>query len=305
MTTGTARVTVPVLIDMKARGEAISVVTAYDASFARMFEEAGIDVLLVGDSLGMVIQGHETTLPVTLDEIIYHCRAVTRVTERAHIVGDMPFMSYHTSVEQAVHSAGRLVKEGGVHAVKLEGGRQYIDAVRAIIAAGIPVMGHVGLLPQYVHAMGGFRVQGKTVQAQEMILEEALLLAAAGAYAIVIEGVPPSVAATITNTVPVPTIGIGAGVECDGQVLVAYDLLGLTANLRPKFVKRYDEWYARGVDATRTYIREVRAKTFPGPEHTFAEAKALPPSKGKRAGTRAKPTTQPKRRTGYGPSDSK
>lgn len=269
----TARVTVPLLRARKGRDK-IVMVTAYDATFARMLEEGGADVLLVGDSLGMVVQGHDTTLPVTLDEMVYHCRAVSRGARIAHIVGDMPFMSYQTSPHAAVESAGKLLKDGGVGSVKLEGGQEMGDTIRAIVRAGIPVMAHVGLTPQSVHAMGGFKVQGKGADA-ERVLDDARAVEAAGAYAVVLEGIPGELGERITEELAIPTIGIGAGPSCDGQVLVCYDLLGLTPDLRPKFVKRYDELFARGVSATQAFVAEVRDGVFPAREHTFA---ARPPA---------------------------
>ena len=262
-------VTVPRLLRMKERGERITMVTAYDATFARMFDDAGVDVLLVGDSLGMVVQGQSTTLPVTVDEVIYHCRAVARGTRRAHIVGDMPFLSHQVSVEEALRNAGRFLSEGGAHSIKLEGGRSAAPTIRRIVEAGIPVMGHVGLTPQSVHAMGGFKVQGKTEDAADRVLDDALAVVEAGVFALVLEGVPTDLAQRVTEAVGVPTIGIGAGKHCDGQVLVSYDLLGLTPDLRPKFVKRYAEFFELGVAATEAYCDEVRAGTFPAEEHSF------------------------------------
>ena len=269
-------VTVTTLRTMKRKGERISMVTAYDATFARMFDEARIDVLLVGDSLGMVVQGHDTTLPVTLDEVIYHCRAVARGTHRAQIVGDMPFMSYQVTPEEALRNAGRFLSEGGAHAVKLEGGRSMAPTIERIVAAGIPVMGHVGLTPQSFHAMGGFRVQGKTEDAAERVLADARAVADAGAYAVVLEGIPSDLGARITAELDVPTIGIGAGPGCDGQVLVCYDLLGLTPDLKPKFVKRYAEMFDEGVAAAGRYREEVRAGAFPTAEHAFGSVKRDP-----------------------------
>lgn len=267
------RMTVPMLRAMKSRGERITMITAYDATFARMLDEGGADVLLVGDSLGMVIQGLDSTLPVTVDEVVYHCRAVARGAQHAHIVGDMPFMSYQGGLDEALRNAGRFLKEGGAHAVKLEGGREVAEKIARMVGAGIPVMGHVGLTPQSVHAMGGFRVQGRTDEAAERVVAEAHAVADAGAYAVVLEGIPSSLAARITAELDVPTIGIGAGPGCDGQVLVCYDLLGLTPDLRPKFVKRYDEWFARGLDATQRYCGEVRSGVFPSAEFAFGDSK--------------------------------
>jgi 3-methyl-2-oxobutanoate hydroxymethyltransferase len=247
----------------------IVMVTAYDATFARMLDESGVDILLVGDSLGMVVQGEHDTLGVTVDDIIYHCKAVARGTRTAHVVGDMPFLSYQVSPEDALRNAGRIVAQGRAHAVKLEGGEAMAPAIAKIAAAGIPVMAHVGLTPQSVHAMGGFRVQGREHAEAQRIFADAIAVADAGAYALVLEGIPGELAERITAAVSIPTIGIGAGVHCDGQVLVCYDLLGMTADLRPKFVKRYDDGFARVVAATSAFCDEVRARRFPGEEHTF------------------------------------
>lgn len=248
-------------------------VTAYDATFARMFDEAGADLLLVGDSLGMVIQGNDTTLGVTVEDIIYHCRAVSRGARYAHIVGDMPFLSYQVTPEDALRNAGRLLSEGHAHAVKLEGGVSVAPTIERIVSAGIPVMAHVGLTPQSVHAMGGFKVQGRDDEAAARILADARAVADAGAYALVLEGIPGDLAREVSEAVSIPTIGIGAGVHCDGQVLVCYDLLGLTPNLKPKFVKGYDSMFERGVAAAKTFCEEVRKREFPGPEHTFGSRK--------------------------------
>ena len=216
----------------------IVMVTAYDATFARMLDDAGVDILLVGDSLGMVVQGQSDTLGVSVDDIVYHCKAVARGNRFAHVVGDMPFLSYQVTPEDALRNAGRIVAEGRAHAVKLEGGESVAPAIAKIASAGIPVMAHVGLTPQSVHAMGGFRVQGREHEAAQRIIADALAVADAGAYALVLEGIPGELAERITAAVSIPTIGIGDGVHCDGQVLVSYDLLGMTADLRPKFVKR-------------------------------------------------------------------
>ena len=262
-------VTVPALRAMKRSGSPIVMVTAYDATFARMLDQAGADVLLVGDSLGMVVQGQEDTLSVTLEDIIYHCKAVARGSSRAHRVADMPFLTYQVSSEDALRNAGTLLAQGRAHAVKLEGGAPMAATIERIVQAGIPVMAHVGLTPQSVHAMGGFRVQGRGEEQARRILDDARCVVQAGAYALVLEGIPGPLAQAITDAVDVPTIGIGAGIGCDGQVLVCYDLLGLTPDLHPKFVKRYDELFDRGVAATQAFCSEVRARTFPGPEHTF------------------------------------
>jgi 3-methyl-2-oxobutanoate hydroxymethyltransferase len=262
------KVTVP---EIRARkgGPPIAMVTAYDVTMARLLDEGGADVLLVGDSLGMVVQGHPTTLPVTIEEICYHGRAVVRGTRRAHVVGDMPFMSFQVSPAQAVESAGRLVKEGGFESVKVEGGEEYAEHVRRIVSCGIPVMAHCGLLPQMVHAMGGFKVQGKGENAAERILADARAMEEAGAYAVVLEAIPPDVAEEVTAALSIPTIGIGAGPACDGQVLVCYDLLGMYRDLKPKFAKRFAEIGDMVVSATRAYVGEVQERSFPAPEHTF------------------------------------
>ena len=262
------KVTVP---DVRARkgGVPLAMVTAYDFTMARLLDEGGADLLLVGDSLGMVVQGHPTTLPVTVDEICYHARAVARGARRAHVVADMPFMSFQVSSLQALENAGKLVKDGACESVKLEGGEEVAEHVRRIVAAGIPVMGHVGLTPQSVHAMGGFKVQGKGEDAAERVLADARALDEAGAYAIVLEAIPPDLAQEITDSVSVPTIGIGAGAGCDGQVLVCYDMLGMYPDLQPKFAKRFAEVGQQILGATRAYIDEVRSRSFPGPEHAF------------------------------------
>ncbi len=256
-------------------------ITAYDATFARILDEAGADILLVGDSLGMVIQGNDDTLSVTVDDIVYHCRAVARGASRAHIVGDMPFLSYRVTPEDALRNAGRLLSEGRAHSVKLEGGRPVAPTIARMVDAGIPVMAHVGLTPQSVHAMGGFRVQGRRPEAAQRIVDDAKAVEDAGAYCLVLEGIPGELAARITAEVSIPTIGIGAGVHCDGQVLVCYDLLGLTADLRPRFVKRYDELFDRSVSAVAQFCDEVRERRFPAPEHTFGSRRPRPlPSTG-------------------------
>jgi 3-methyl-2-oxobutanoate hydroxymethyltransferase len=270
------KVTVPALRARKASGPKLAVVTAYDATFARLFDQAGVDVLLVGDSLGMVVQGQPTTLGVTLDDMIYHGRAVVRGTERAHVVGDLPFMSYQTGVLPALEAAGRMVKEAGYEAVKLEGGVLYAEHVRCIVNAGIPVMGHVGLLPQSIHTYGGFKVQGRDRDAAERIIADAQALEQAGAYAIVVEAVPAELAERVTRAVSIPTIGIGAGPHCDGQVLVGYDLLGMYSEFRPKFVKRFVEAGEAIVDGARQYVAEVQSGAFPTLAHAFGAPRELP-----------------------------
>ena len=266
-------VTVPRIRKMKRDGTRITMVTAYDATFARLFDDAGIDVLLVGDSLGMVVQGHDSTLPVTVDEVIYHCRAVARGTRRAHVVGDMPFLSWQVSPEQALSNAGRFLSEGGAQSVKLEGGVDAAPTIERIVHAGIPVMAHVGLTPQSVHAMGGFRVQGKSERAAARVFADAKAVADAGATGNVDAAKKVGLAKRITDEVDIPTIGIGAGPHCDGQVLVCYDLLGLTPDLKPKFVKRYAEFFEEGLTAARRYRDEVRAGVFPSEEYAFGNVK--------------------------------
>jgi 3-methyl-2-oxobutanoate hydroxymethyltransferase len=287
------RITVPAIRALTARGQRIAMITAYDATFAQMLDEAGADILLVGDSLGMVVQGLDSTLPVTVDEMVYHCRSVGRGARSALVVGDLPFMSWQPSLEVALRNAGRFLSEGGAHAVKLEGGIEAADTIRKLVSLGIPVMGHVGLLPQSVHAMGGFRVQGKTVEDAQRVLDDARAVAEAGAFALVLEGIPSDLAARITAELDIPTIGIGAGLSCDGQVLVCYDLLGLTPNMRPKFVKRYAELYADGKAAARAFCEEVRAGTFPSEEHAFGNVQR--PAEPARVGAVNVPS-------GYGPT---
>ena len=266
----TTRVTIHTLRQMKERGEKIAMLTAYDASFARLFDEAGADVLLVGDSLGMVVQGHDTTLPVTLEEMAYHCRAVVRGASRAHVVGDMPFGSYQASLEQGVANAAKLMKEGGCHSVKLEGGAVHAELVRRLVGAGIPVMGHIGLTPQSFHQLGRFKVQGRDAGGRERLLADARALEAAGAYAIVLEAIPADIAREITEALAIPTIGIGAGVHCDGQVLVCYDMLGMDESFKPRFVRRFATLGQTIKDATAAYVNEVRGATFPSDAESFA-----------------------------------
>ena len=252
-----------------AESNRIVMVTGYDYTMARLLDEAEVDMVLVGDSLGMVVQGRENTIPVTLDEMIYHCRAVARGLTHAHLVGDMPFMSYQISPAQAVESAGRLIKEGMCESVKLEGGAEVAPQVELIVRCGIPVVGHIGLTPQSVHALGGFKMQGRGQHAAQRLLDDARALEEAGAFALVLEAVPPDVAAEITASVSIPTIGIGAGVACDGQVLVCTDLLGLSRGHRPRFAKKYADLGDAAVAAFRAYAEEVRAGAFPTEAHSF------------------------------------
>jgi 3-methyl-2-oxobutanoate hydroxymethyltransferase len=262
------RVTVRSLAGRKQRGERITMLTAYDFTFARIFESAGIDLILVGDSLANVVQGADTTLPVTLDEMIYHTRLVARGLSRAMVVGDMPFGSYQVGPEDAVRSAIRLVKEGGAQAVKLEGGVNVAASIERIVAAEIPVMGHVGLTPQAVNRMGGFRVQGRGEKGASRIIEDALAVQQAGAFACVLEGVPAALASEITLRLDIPTIGIGAGPDCDGQVLVMHDLLGLN-DWTPTFVKQYANLGGVASQAARAFAEEVQNGKFPDKEHSY------------------------------------
>jgi 3-methyl-2-oxobutanoate hydroxymethyltransferase len=253
----------------KEEGRRFAVLTAYDYLSAKILDEAGIPMLLVGDSLGMVMLGYPTTLPVTVDEMIHHAKAVARGAKQAMLIGDMPFMSYHSSVEQAITSAGRFLQEAGMHAVKLEGGGRVVEITGRLTSLGIPVMSHLGLTPQFVHQMGGFKVQGKSEKQAARILADAKELEQAGAFSLVLEGVPADLAARITKALRIPTIGIGAGPGTDGQVLVYHDMLGLTTGKPPKFVKRYANLAEEITRAAERYIQEVGDGTFPGPEHTY------------------------------------
>lgn len=266
------KVTVPAVLASKGKKK-LAVLTAYDATMARLLDEGGADILLVGDSLGMVVQGLTSTLPVTVEEICYHGRAVARAARRAQVVGDMPFMSFQVSSEKALESAGKMMKEGGFEAVKLEGGVAVAEHVARIVQAGIPVVGHVGLTPQSVHAFGGFRVQGKTEDDATRVLGDAKAVEQAGAYAIVLEGLPADLGRRITESLKIPTIGIGAGPDCDGQVLVCYDFLGMYREIHPKFVKRYAELGDAIVQATQAYVSEVQSGAFPSAAHSFGMAK--------------------------------
>lgn len=262
------RITVPLLRARKRRGERIAMLTAYDFTFASLFDQAGIDILLVGDSLGNVVQGQPTTLPVTLDETIYHTRLVARAARRALVVADLPFGSYQINSEEGLRSAVRCVKEAGAHAVKLEGGRTVAETIARIVEAEIPVMGHVGLTPQAIHRMGGYRVQGRGESGRSRVLEDARAVEGAGAFAVVLEGMPADLAAEITRELEIPTIGIGAGVGCDGQVLVMHDLLGLVDGV-PSFVKQFANLGSLTVQAARRFADEVAHGKFPDAEHSY------------------------------------
>ncbi len=261
------KVTTHTLRLKKGRGEPITMLTAYDYPTALALDRAGVDAILVGDSLGMVVLGYETTLPVTMEDMLHHCKAVARGAKTAHLIGDMPFMSYQVSATEAVRNAGRFLQEAGMDAVKLEGGRDMASTIEAIAAAGIPVMGHIGLTPQSVHKLGGYRTQGKSAEAARRLVEDARLLEEAGCYAIVLEAIPDRVAELISHRLAIPTIGIGAGAGCDGQVLVTHDLLGLFDRFTPKFVKKYANLHTEMARAFAEYIADVGQHRFPAPEH--------------------------------------
>ena len=262
--------TVSTLMQQKQSGDKITMLTAYDFTTAQIMDACGVNAILVGDSLGMVMLGYENTLPVTMEDMIHHTAAVARGAANAFIVADMPFLSYQVSVEDAVRNAGRLVKEGGANAVKLEGGAEVCEQIRAIVKASIPVVAHLGLTPQSVNAFGGFKVQGKRLEQARKLIADALLIQEAGACAVVLEGIPAKLAEIITSRLTIPTIGIGAGNACDGQVLVYQDMLGLTNGHTPKFVKRFAEAGELMRSGISEYIRETKAGSFPAPEHTYA-----------------------------------
>ncbi len=264
-----SKISIHSLQKMKQQGKKIVVFTAYDSIFARIFDQAGLDVLLVGDSLGMVIQGESSTLPVTMDQMVYHCRAVSRSVQQAHVVADLPFMSYQISSKSAVKNAGRLVAEGGAQGVKLEGGESYAPTVEKIVRAGIPVMGHIGLTPQSVLCLGGYVVQGRDEANAKQLIRDAVALQSAGVYALVLEGIPADLAGEITRQLSIPTIGIGAGAQTDGQVLVSYDALGLNPQFQPKFVKQYANLWETVANASQQFLEEVKAGTFPSDEHSY------------------------------------
>src|SRR5579862_1857591 len=280
---GNGKITVPDILSRKSQslsdfGETkrkITCLTAYDYPTARLIDEAGVDILLVGDSLGMVVLGYDSTLPVTLDEMIYHTRAIRRATRRALLVADMPYGSFHVSLEESVRNAVRLIKEGGAEAIKVEGGERRIELIARLVESEIPVMGHVGLTPQSIHALGGFHVQGKTVDAARQLERDARAVEAAGAFAVVLESVPRDLAARITDKLRIPTIGIGAGPECDGQVLVLHDLLGLTQGHKPKFARQYADLSGEISRAVTSYCDDVRTGSFPSDAESFHSTAAL------------------------------
>lgn len=263
------KVTPQTLLDLKRRGQKITALTAYDYPMAKLMDEAGVDVILVGDSLGMVVLGYDSTLPVTVDDVIHHCRAVRRATHRALVVADMPFGSYQTSIDRAVENAVRLVKDGGAEAVKLEGGVSWAATIERIQQAGIPVMGHIGLLPQSVLLSGGYKVQGRKIGDIERLLHDADAVQEAGAFSIVLEGIPAPVAKLITQRMNIPTIGIGAGVHCDGQILVVHDVLGLILNHKPKFVRTYAHLREEMENAFARFIEDVHRGDFPSSEESY------------------------------------
>lgn len=264
-----AKVTINDLLAKKSEGKKITMLTAYDYPFARIVDEAGVDVILVGDSLAMVVQGLENTLPITMDEMIYHTKMVSRSAQRAMVIGDMPFMSYQVSVSEAVSNAGRFLKEAGAQAIKIEGGSEVLEHIRAMTRSEIPVLAHIGLTPQAIHRMGGYKVQGRTEEAQKRLMEDALAVQEAGAFALILEAIPMDLAKKITKGLTIPTIGIGAGPHCDGQVLVIHDLLGLFERFVPKFVKRYANLKDEALRAVRDYIQEVESGAFPSEDQSF------------------------------------
>ena len=274
------KVTVPEIVRAKASGRPIVALTAYDFPFARIADEAGVDLILVGDSLGMVVQGCETTLPVTMDEMVYHTRMVARGRRRALVVSDLPFLSYQVSPADAVANAGRLIKEGGAEAVKLEGGCAVAETIARIAAVDIPVMGHIGLTPQSVHRMGGHKVQGRrhgqAAGQRERLIDDAMAVEAAGAFAIVLEGIPLDLAAELTERLTIPTIGIGAGRHCDGQILVLHDVLGLCDRVAPRFAQRYADLWSAARGAIGAYADEVRGGAFPTAAHSFQSLSSVP-----------------------------
>ncbi len=272
------KITKMTLLKMKKKGEKIAAITSYDYLSTKLIDDTGIDCILVGDSLGMVIMGYENTLPVTMEEIIHHLKAVTRARPRAIVVGDMPFMSYQASVEDAVRNAGRLVKEGGAQSVKLEGGERYVPVIEAIVQASIPVVGHLGLTPQSLHEFGGYRVQGRDTESADRMISDAKALEKAGCFAIVLEGIPWQLAEKITGSISIATIGIGAGPHCDGQVLVIQDMLGIYDHPLPKFVKMYEKLGERIRTAVSAYVKDVKDGSFPGMEHSYSADKKKGPS---------------------------
>lgn len=265
----TARITTASVVDMKRRGEKISMLTAYDFTMARIIDSAGIDIILVGDSASNVMAGHETTLPITMDQMIYHTSTVVRGAQRALVLADLPFMSYQVTPEEALQNAGRMMKEAGAHAVKLEGGAPVVSTIRKIVDAGIPVMGHLGLTPQSIYKFGTYKVRATETQEADQLLEDALALQNAGCFGIVLEKIPAGLAKQVTESLSIPTIGIGAGAACDGQVLVMHDLLGLTKDFKPRFIRRYLELHETIGTAVQSYIRDVKNTSFPSKDEQY------------------------------------
>lgn len=263
------RITTATVVDMKRRGEKISMLTAYDFTMARIIDSAGIDIILVGDSASNVMAGHETTLPITMDQMIYHTSTVVRGAQRALILADMPFMSYQVTPEEALVNAGRMMKEAGAHAVKLEGGAPVVATIRKIVDAGIPVMGHLGLTPQSIYKFGTYKVRATETEEADQLVADALALQDAGCFGIVLEKIPASLAKAVTDSLSIPTIGIGAGVECDGQVLVMHDVLGLTKDFKPRFIRRYLELHETIRTAVQAYVRDVKNKSFPSKDEQY------------------------------------
>ena len=263
------RTTIREIATLKRRGKSITMITAYDYTSARIVEDAGVDIILVGDSLGQVVLGYESTVPVTMEDMIHHVKAVVRGTQKVHIVGDLPFMSYQARRSEAVHNAGRLLKEGGAQSVKLEGGRQVARTIQRIVQAGIPVMGHIGLTPQAVNQLGGYRIQGRTTRAAIELIRDAKAVEDAGAYSLVLEGVPSQLAQIVTDRLTIPTIGIGAGVHCDGQVQVFHDMMGLYTDFTPKHARKYAHLAQLMSGAVSEYIRDVRSQSFPSEDESF------------------------------------
>lgn len=266
---GISKVTTQTVVEMKRRGEKIGMLTAYDYTMAKIIDQAGIDVILVGDSASNVMAGHDTTLPMTLEQMIYHTSSVIRGVERALVIADMPFMTYQVHARQALENAGRLMKEAGAHAVKLEGGNSIAESIRRIVDAGIPVMGHLGLTPQSIYKFGTYSVRAKVEEEAEKLLSDALALQEAGVFSLVLEKIPAKLAQKVTESLSIPTIGIGAGVHCDGQVLVLHDMLGLNKGFSPRFLRRYEDLHSRMTDAVDAYIKDVKSKSFPNENEQY------------------------------------
>lgn len=265
----TKKITIPDIIDKKKKSEKITALTAYDYLMAQILDEVGMDIILVGDSLGMVFAGYSTTLPITMDEMVYHAKIVNRVVQRSLVIVDMPFMSYQVSVEEALRNAGRFLKEAEVQGVKLEGGENIEEVVKKLVGYGIPVMGHIGLVPQSINRFGGYKLQGKDPKIAKQLIKDAKILEQAGAFSVVLEKIPATLAEEITSSISIPTIGIGAGPHCDGQILVSQDLLGMFEKFKPRFVRRYAELGKEMRSAFKSYIEDVKSGNFPGPDESF------------------------------------